>query len=421
MKKINIYYYYLINIFFMLIPVTIILGNFAINLNILIILLITLVYITINKKKIQFRLNFFDKLILLFFFFTILTLTISYLEKKFSVTTFNNIILPKTILFQRYLILYLAIRFFFQEKVLQLKWFNNACALCASFVCLDILIQFFFGKDLFGITPISARHRSGVFGEELVAGGYIQRFFLFVLIFWQSLKEESIFKKNYIFIILTLLIFFSIILSGNRVPLILFVISLLIYAYLNLYFKKIFLRTFLTLILIFFIVFSLNKNVKTHFFHFYQSGLNLFSTSLFKNLKENPSKASLKPYVVEFYCSKIFFKENPFFGGGIRSYRAHEGGCLTHSHNYYLEVLVDLGIFGLSIIMLLLFFIFKKIYLYVKKNKTLPLEITPYLIILITEFFPIRTSGSIFGTNNAVIIFTFLAVLISYLSSMKKG
>ena len=46
-------------------------------------------------------------------------------------------------------------------------------------MCFDIFIQYFFGKDIFGYEIIYDRKLSGPFGDELIAGGYVQRFSLF--------------------------------------------------------------------------------------------------------------------------------------------------------------------------------------------------------------------------------------------------
>ena len=47
------------------------------------------------------------------------------------------------------------------------------------FVCVDIIIQYIFGYDLFGFEA-TARRFSGPFGDELVSGAFIQRFFIFL-------------------------------------------------------------------------------------------------------------------------------------------------------------------------------------------------------------------------------------------------
>ena len=46
------------------------------------------------------------------------------------------------------------------------------------FVSIDIIFQFVNGKDIFGFVGLP-RRLSGPFGDELIAGGFIQRFSLF--------------------------------------------------------------------------------------------------------------------------------------------------------------------------------------------------------------------------------------------------
>ena len=51
--------------------------------------------------------------------------------------------------------------------------------LVVSFVSLDLIFQFFNGKNLFGLSGGDGRRLSGMFGDELIAGGYLQRFSIF--------------------------------------------------------------------------------------------------------------------------------------------------------------------------------------------------------------------------------------------------
>ena len=109
--------------------------------------------------------------------------------------------------------------------MLNLKYFFISCAICSLFVSVDIFIQLFFGKDIFGYEIIEgSRKLGGPFGEELIAGVYIQRFSLFTFfvlpIFFNSEKLRKI-----IFLslpILFILFSISLILAGNRMYLILF-------------------------------------------------------------------------------------------------------------------------------------------------------------------------------------------------------
>ena len=65
-------------------------------------------------------------------------------------------------------------------------------------------------------------------------------------------------------------------------------------------------------------------------------------------------------YIHEFDSGIGTFKLNKYFGGGIKSFRFNCPGreikninerttCNMHPHNYYLEILTDLGIVGLLI------------------------------------------------------------------------
>ena len=165
------------NILFLMFPLSLILGNLFTNINIILICVFTFIFY--YKKVIKFKINFFDKIILIFFLYTLLTLIINFFESYLNNEIYSKYIINKTFFYFRYFFLYLTLRFLMNQKILRLDWFSFICATCAAFVCFDIFFQFFFEKDIFGIVSISPRHYSGVFGAELIAGGYMQKFALF--------------------------------------------------------------------------------------------------------------------------------------------------------------------------------------------------------------------------------------------------
>ena len=64
--------------------------------------------------------------------------------------------------------------------LVNIKFFFITCSFFTLFVCLDIFYQFKFGVDIFGYETIEGlRKLGGPFGDEYIAGGYIQRYFLF--------------------------------------------------------------------------------------------------------------------------------------------------------------------------------------------------------------------------------------------------
>ena len=56
----------------------------------------------------------------------------------------------KSFLLIRFVLLILVVDTLFYNKILDLKKFLFSSLLCTSFVSLDVILQFFSGKDLFG-------------------------------------------------------------------------------------------------------------------------------------------------------------------------------------------------------------------------------------------------------------------------------
>ena len=163
-----------------LLPFSYIAGNMIININIILIILST---ILIFRKNL-FQLIFFliDKLILSFFTLIIISGIINdyyfYTEKLEWLGYFSTTL--KSILFLKYLFLYLCLRFLFENDFLNLKLFFIGCLISSLFVCFDLFYQLYFGKDIFGFPkPGVGRKLGGPFGDELIAGSFIQRFSIF--------------------------------------------------------------------------------------------------------------------------------------------------------------------------------------------------------------------------------------------------
>ena len=409
-KNFNIY---ILNFFFYFFPISLVLGNQATNINICLICLYTL--LLYPRKILSIRLGLFDKFLIIFFLYIFFNVLINYFEYFFDDKVFPKIVINKSIFYFRYLILYLVLRFLINEKILNIKYFYLICALTVAIISIDIIIQFLFGKNIIGLIPITPIHYSGFFGNELIAGGFILKFYstLIVLPMIFNLKNFNFFIRLFLF----LFFLFVIILSGNRMPVILYLISLFFLITFFENYKKYFVQFFLIISFFLIIFFNTNLKYKTYIDSFYFNGKKLFTILMSSNQESPPIEYFKLPYFGEFYCSKIMIEKNPVIGGGIRSYRTHDNGCYTHPHNYYLEIISELGIIGLTLILI---FVFKLLFNSLKilwsysnnKSSSLYMLVPPLLFILI-EFFPLRTSGSFFSTNNASIIFIFFAILVS--------
>ena len=178
MENIDKYHSIVINILFLVFPIMLIFGNLFINLNLIILIIATIFFY--KKKIFELKINFLDKIVITFFCYSLIAIIINFFLQKFIGYDFSSkFVIKKTFFFLRFLLFYLILRFLLSKKILKLNWFCSICAICAAFVCLDIFIQFIFGKNILGFKPYSDRHFSGVFQNELIAGGYLQKLAIF--------------------------------------------------------------------------------------------------------------------------------------------------------------------------------------------------------------------------------------------------
>ena len=405
---------YLINLLIGIIPISFIAGNLIINLNLILIVLVS--FVIFNKRFFDYEFYLIDKLLIILFLFSIFTGIINYYssdqENIFVAENFY-----KSLLFSRYLLFYFAIRIIVEKKLLNFKFFFIICSLCVIFVSLDLILQLISGTDIFG-NPKTPLKLSGPFGNEHIAGSYLQRFGIFLFFLIPCLVNFK--NKNYLILILSgffILVFFSILIAGNRMPIILFI---LMFIMLFLYEKK--LRKFSLLFIIssfllFFAIIKFSPQVLDYTRHFINLTFQIitFLKEVFI-LGNDPNITNT--YIKEFYSGFVTWKVNSIFGGGINSFylNCHEviGNCASHPHNYYLEILSELGIIGFTISIV----IFVNLLMTIGFRNHLSLDfdknlIYPFALLFFAEIFPLKTTGSFFTTGNATFIFFIIAIIVS--------
>ena len=139
------------------------------------------------------------KIILIFFAYTIFTGVLNNLYLQ-SENLENYYIIIKTFLYLRFLIFYLVIRVLINENIIDFKSFFILCFICTYFVSLDLIYQLNFGQDIFGYISTDPRRLSGPFGDELIAGSYLQRFSLFALLLFPIFFNNK--SKIYLYLLL---------------------------------------------------------------------------------------------------------------------------------------------------------------------------------------------------------------------------
>ena len=395
-----------------------------INFNVILLILSCLVIY--NKEIYKINFHILDKLIILFFLLIIFSgmyndfKLFKFHQEFYATREFNSTI--KSILFLKYLFLYFVIRFLIEKKNINLNLFFIVCLLCSIFVCFDIFIQFIFGKDIFGFEMIKGR-LGGPFGDELIAGGYIQRFSLFsffILPLFFS-KYSKNFNK-YLTPILFSIFILGIILSGNRMPVLLFLFSVSLICIFQKQTRKLFIPFVIIFSVIFTILYKSNDQIKTHFQSFFENSVKIVVGISNKEFDEDYTPQYLKEFA-SFYDTWLM---NKYFGGGIKNFRfyCHERPniktdtkfiCNMHPHNYYLEILTETGIVGFTIISLIFLIVFyisfiRKYFLISPLNNNN--LIIPFIFLFIVEIFPFKSTGSFFTTGNATYLFLILGILI---------
>ena len=122
--------------------------------------------------------------------------------------------LLKSITYLRYLLFYFSIRHIIEKNFFDFKIFFLSSGLCVIFVSLDLILQLIRGTDIFGF-PKATYKLSGPFGDEQIAGSYLQRFSIFLFFLFPFYREEINIKYLFIiFSLLFLIIFFSIVFSA---------------------------------------------------------------------------------------------------------------------------------------------------------------------------------------------------------------
>lgn len=412
LNKINI-----LNFLISTLPLTFILGNLATNINVVMICFLGI--LNFRKKIFFIEKKIYQYFLYSFFIFIIIT---TFINNTFLIE--NNILykqnLFKSLFFLRYLLLFIIISKLIEKNIFDIKLFFTSCAFFSFFVCIDLLIQFFLKKNILGY-PIIYGRPSSFFKEELIAGGYIQRFILF-FIFLSAIKIKN--KYKFFIEVMFIIFLIPIILSGNKMPVLIFVGLLFLYLFVEKKFKESFILILVFTIFIVAITNShFNSKLRDQLMTIYQE-TTFFVThgpKLFLNKDLEIEYLWRTGYLIHFNTGIQIWKENKIFGNGIKSFRIkcsynNSKTCNTHPHSYFIELMSDLGLVGIILIYTIILLGIKdylKFYFQEKNINKKYISIVFFLIIF-AEFFPLRASGSFFTTNNATFIFLILPLFLNF-------
>ena len=154
------------------VPISIIFGNLFFKINII---LVDILFIYFFFKR-NIKLEKYLCYILIF-------LTIIFTIKL--INTFDSSLTSKAILgIIRYLIFFLAFTYFLGNEQNK-NFFLKITFYVIVFVLIDVLIQYLFGKDIFGneYSVAHGKRLSGPFGDEYVVGAYLSKLYFLGLMF----------------------------------------------------------------------------------------------------------------------------------------------------------------------------------------------------------------------------------------------
>jgi hypothetical protein len=334
-----------------------------------------------------------------------------------------------SIFYFRYYIFSISIYYLIENNFIKLNKLKISLLITFTTLIIDLFIQYTTGKNIFGLAASDNRY-SGFFGDELILGSYMIKFFPLLLL-TLIVNNSILSKKNYLFVIFLLFIL-SLFITGERTATILGIFS--IFLFLIVLIKDIKKKIIcIGLLLVFpLIILYANPSLKQRFV---EDTLNYISLSKYdqytgKNSKSsNQEKQSTQKKIYIFskihhghYVSAFnLFIEKPIFGNGINTFRInckkydHEYNCATHPHNIILQLLSETGLISMIFYLIFIYFLIMNIFFRSNSDGIKVLSIG-----LLIYIFPIAPSGNFFN-NWLNMIFYYLIGFLMFFKLQSKN
>ena len=401
----------LLFLFFSIYPITFLIGNFAINLIVLIIFIIFFNTIIFNKFN-SFKSNKYLIYLLSFLFISLL------INLYFS----NNFYLT----YPRVLKFILIISFVLAFKQL-LKSYNydeintlyKIWSIVFLIVIIDLIFELVFKSNILGFKAIIPGRLTSFTGKEMIIGHFFSAFSLIILSYiYLNFKNKNLSLLIALsFIILSFLI-------GERSNFIKTFIILSVFILFT-YEIKLKLKFFIVslIVLIFVSLLNFNNNYKVRYFDQLDKIFN-------KNGINNYLEHSI--YGAHYKVAQEIFKDNPVFGVGIKNFRVESFSKKyddlkhkhrnrrgnTHPHQIHYELLSETGLFGYFSFMIFIFISLYFFYKSFKKHKNI-YQFSGMLFVVV-NLLPLLPSGSFFSTYSAGLFWINYSIMMGYIGNETK-
>ena len=287
-----------------------------------------------------------------------------------------------------------------------LTFFYYSLVLCFSALVIDGYIQYFTGVNLTGF-KISGIRVSSFFGDELIMGSYLSRLFplLFALFLIKKKQKYEIYFIGLLFILVDVLIF----MSGERAAFFFLNLSTVFIIILIKEYQKFRLVTFIIAIICVLILSLNSSKLNERMFKGPAEDMGLVKSSK-EAVIFSPQHDSL------IRTAYNMFKDQPLLGHGPKMFRVickdqHYAigatPCMTHPHNFYIQLLAETGIIGfLFLFSALVYVVYTALrqflsIIFRKKSPLSDYQVCLLAGILITVW-PLTTNGNFF--NNWLMI-----------------
>jgi len=356
-----------------------------------------LFYIFKNKEF-----HFFNnKPLIIFFIFCIYCILLSIFVAKDTILSFES-----SLFYFRIGVFSCFIWYLIDKDKSILTFFYYALILCFSALAIDGYIQYLTGINLTGF-KISGSRVSSFFGDELIMGSYLSRLFplLFALFLVKKKQKYEIYFIGLLFILVDVLIF----MSGERSAFFFLNLSTVFIIILIKEYQKFRLVTFIIAIICV-VILSLNSSKLNE--RMFKGPVE--DMGLVKSSKETVIFSKAHDSLIR--TAYNMFKDQPIFGHGPKMFREickdekYATGitpCMTHPHNFYIQLLAETGIIGFLFLFSALVYViftalrqFKSIVLRQKRPLS-DYQVCLLAGILITVW-PLTTNGNFF--NNWLMI-----------------
>lgn len=325
----------------------------------------------------------------------------------------------EALIFIRFIIFGAALAYWILDDKYNMRLFQNGMIAVVIFIVCDTFYQFKTGEDIFGHQMRLDGRLAGPF-SGLVVGTILTRIsFISIAAIWFCSKTESISKKFLITSISISILLWCIFITGERGAFLSYsmctILFLLTFFFTYKKYRAMVMSSAIIFIMLIAGIAITNSKIKSRM---------IDSTITFVSDYPNTDSARI-------ICSafEIWSKNGNYFTGiGVRNYRlqiVHKDNeeirkkyNLTtppHTHNIYIEWLIEAGIIGFICFSLMICLILKEIF-----STTLPqrqyIAATFAFAVLLTTFFPFMGAMSFFSNHIALIIWMTVGWSIAFTS-----